>query len=39
MVGLDARDAIRVPRGANAPATGEANSDIANGYDCGDPRR
>jgi hypothetical protein len=39
MVGLDARDAIRVPRVANAPATGEANSDIANGYDCGDPRR
>jgi len=39
MVDLDARDAIRVPRVANAPATGEANSDIANGYDCGDPRR
>jgi hypothetical protein len=39
LVGLDARDAIRVPRVANAPATGEANSDIANGYDCGDPRR
>jgi len=31
MVGLDARDAIRVPRVANAPATGKANSDIANG--------
>jgi hypothetical protein len=25
--------------GLDAPATGEANSDIANGYDCGDPRR